>query len=102
MRPLDRSRRQEQHPDTRRDKNAASQARDPTPEGGKFLEKHEHRQGGNPQDVHYPADKQQRHEHPAAADAIRSMLKPEQKASRHMVAKAAVAHQKLKRRLTLG
>jgi hypothetical protein len=30
------------------------------------------------------------------------MLKPEQKASRHIVAKPTVAHQKLERRLALG
>jgi hypothetical protein len=59
-------------------------------------------QEGNPQNVHYAADKQQRHEHPAAADTIRSMLKREQKASRHIVAKPTVAHQKLERRLALG
>jgi hypothetical protein len=63
---------QEQHPGARADKNGASQARDPTPEGGQFLEKYEDRQEDNPQNVHYAADKQQRHEHPAAADTIRS------------------------------
>jgi len=60
-----------------RDKAYANNASEETAEGNDLLQENEQREDKNPKQVHYAAHKQQRHQWPAAADAIRAMAKAE-------------------------
>ena len=80
----------------------AGGTRDPSSDRRNFLRQDEQSQKRNPKYVHYPTDEQERHQDPTAADTIAAVPKAQQQAASHVVAKAPVAHQELKRRLALG
>ena len=91
-----------QHTNTRRDKTDTGHARDPTADWSNFLREYENGEERDPENVHHSSDEQQRHEHPATADAIDSVLEPQQQGARALAAKPAMANQELQRRLALA
>src|SRR5207248_2553535 len=77
-------------------------ARDPASDRGTLLHKDKHREQCDQKHSHHPAHNQKRHQNPATADAIASVLKPQQQTAFQIAAKAAVAYQELEWRLALG
>src|SRR5262245_39864260 len=67
-----------QHPRARRGTSDSGGARDPASDRSNFLQKDKQRDQRDPKHVHYPAHKQKRHQNPAAADTITSVLKAQQ------------------------
>ena len=78
--------------------NSAQQSGDQVPFGRKFLYRDKTGKGGDPKQIHGAADKQKRHQAPAAPDTIKAMAHSHPPSAEKAI--APVAHQKANRRTT--
>ena len=58
------------------DQEYPADATDPGADRQNFLDQNENRQSCNPEQVHHAAQEQQTHQHPAAPQAVSSVLQP--------------------------
>src|SRR5690348_11683660 len=93
---------EDQHPGAGGDEGKAGGTRNPSSERGKLFQEDDQRQQRDPNDVHHAADEQERHQTPAAADAIGAVAYSHGKAARHIAAETAIAHEETDRALALG
>ncbi len=67
--PSERPERERQHPGTPDKQSDAARIAEPMAGGDSFFEQNEQGDSGDPVEVHHPAEKQEPHQEPAAADA---------------------------------
>src|SRR5262249_39608924 len=80
----------------------ACRAGNRAPGGNELLGEHQYRNSGDPQHVHHAADEEQRHEYPAAADAIAAVAHAERERAAEIGTKPAMALNEEPGRLALA
>src|SRR5262249_30819232 len=75
-----------QQPSPTRYKGNPGNSRD-KPARYQFFDQHQCRKGSNPKEIHDASDKQERHQSPTAADAIKTMAKAERQGASRLAAK---------------